>query len=94
LANIEHRVLALTQHAVREGQGRGLKVVGPASGDGLTGIVSFESERHDLREAQSRLMRAGINTSLRRQRVGPVCLRLSPHFYNHEREILAALAGI
>jgi len=94
LVNIEQRVLALAQSAVREGQRRGLKVVGPTSGGGLTGIVSFESEQQDLRNAHGRLLQAGIITSVRRQRAGPTCLRLSPHFYSHEREILAALEGI
>ncbi len=94
LANIERRVLELARHAIREGQSRSLKIVGPAVGDGLTGIVSFQSAKHDLQKAHGRLAQAGIMTSLRQQRNGSVCLRLSPHFYNLEREITAALAGI
>jgi cysteine desulfurase / selenocysteine lyase len=94
LANIERRVLALAEHAIGEGQRHGLKVTGPAAGGGLTGIVSFESAEHDLPAAHCRLAQAGIITSLRKRRAGLVCLRFSPHFYNREREITAALAEI
>jgi len=91
IAAIERRVLALAEHAVREGQQRGLNVVGPSSLTGLSGIVSFESATHDLAEAHARLVRAGIITSLRRRRDGTCCLRLSAHFYNREEDVTVSL---
>jgi selenocysteine lyase/cysteine desulfurase len=94
LASIEARVLALAEHAIREGQNRGLNAVGPTAGGGLTGIVTFESARHDLAAVHDRLAHAGVVTSLRRRRGGAVGLRLSPHFYNCEHEISTALAQV
>ena len=91
IAGIERWVLMLAELAVREGQRSGLKVVGPVSSAGMSGIVSFESGTHDLAPLHARLARTGIITSLRRRRDGAHCLRLSPHFYNLEDDVTVPL---
>jgi cysteine desulfurase / selenocysteine lyase len=94
MAGVERRVLALAEQAVRGGQQRGLTVVGPTSVAGLSGLVAFESASINLTEAHERLVRAGIVTSLRRQRRGTRCLRISAHFYNREQDVAAALEAL
>ena len=69
-------------------------VVGPTASQDLSGIVSFASSTKDLAAAYERLARAGIVTSLRRQRGGTRCLRLSAHFYSREADVAAALEAL
>jgi len=87
-------VLALARQALEEGVRRGLTVVGPSSGQAVSGIVTFDSAHRDLAQAHARLTQAGIVTSLRRRRDGRYCLRLSAHFYNRSEEISEALKRV
>ncbi len=91
LPAIERRVLTLAEQIIRAGRQRGLTVVGPSSGAGLSGIVTFESATMDLSAAHARLEQAGIVASLRWKRDGGRCLRFSAHFYNREQELAAAM---
>jgi selenocysteine lyase/cysteine desulfurase len=91
---IEERVLALAQRAVTGGLQKGLAVVGPDGGKGLSGIVSFAASDRDLGMLHGELVQAGIATSLRRLRDGAQCLRVSAHFCNREEEIDRFLAKL
>jgi cysteine desulfurase/selenocysteine lyase len=85
---VEARVLDLTRKAVEEGKRQGLAALGgKADGTGLSGIVSFVSDKRDVAELYAELAKANIVASLRRSRDGVRCLRLSPHFYNSFTEL-------
>ncbi len=94
LPAIQRRVLTLAEQIIRAGRQRGLTVVGPTGGAGLSGIVTFESATMDLSAAHARLEQAGIVASLRWKRDGGRCLRFSAHFYNREEEVAAALESL
>ncbi len=94
IERIEERVLALARYALETGRRRGVSVAGPESGRGLSGIISFESAKHDWVAVQGCLDAGGIVTSLRRRSDGTPCLRFSPHFYNREEEVSRALCQV
>ncbi len=53
-----------------------------------SGITTIAIDNPELAVAQARKLReAGVDVSLRQNRAGVSCLRLSPHFYNTEAEI-------
>ncbi|HVM59798.1 MAG TPA: aminotransferase class V-fold PLP-dependent enzyme [Verrucomicrobiae bacterium] len=84
---VEARVLALARQIIRQATENGFVIIGPASGPGLSGIVSLYSEEADMAVLHSRLNEAHVITSLRHTRDGRKCLRLSPHYYNSEGEL-------
>jgi len=85
---VEARVLDLARRAIEEGERQGLRVMGAKVDDmGLSGIVSFVSDKRDVAELHAKLSQANLVTSLRRRRDGVRCLRLSPHFYNSFTEL-------
>ena len=88
IETVEARVLALARKVIEEGGRQGLSVMG-ANGDdtGLSGIVSFVSDKRDVAELHAKLARENFVTSLRRRRDGVRCLRVSPHFYNSFTEL-------
>jgi selenocysteine lyase/cysteine desulfurase len=91
---VETRVLALARQATADATQAGFTVVGPATGPGVSGIVSMSSTRLDMARLHKNLEAAGIVTSLRYLRDGRKCLRLSPHFYNQEKEVADAIGRI
>jgi len=52
------------------------------------------AEGRDVAKLHARLEAVQVVTSLRYCRDGKQCLRLSPHFYNHEDEIAKLFAQI
>lgn len=53
-----------------------------------SGIVAFHRPGHEMRELHQRLLENRIVTSLRADRAGRSYVRLSPHFYNTEAELI------
>jgi cysteine desulfurase / selenocysteine lyase len=62
-----------------------------AKTENASGIISFFQPRKDLAALNKKLSGAGIVTSLRTDRKGQNCIRLSPHFYNTDTELQRAL---
>lgn len=86
---VEARVMALTDRLCAGLNRRGFSLLSPrAPGEG-SGIVTFRSATCDSGELDARLRQAGIVAT---DRGG--CLRFSPHFYNTEDEIDAALEAL
>jgi cysteine desulfurase / selenocysteine lyase len=56
-----------------------------------SGIVSFYQNGKDLAALNQKLADAGIIASLRTNRAGRNCIRLSPHFYNTDEELQRTL---
>ncbi len=94
IESIEARVLGLAGKAIALGTKAGFTVLGAAEGKGLSGIVSLVGEGRDLVKLHARLESAQVVTSLRYCRDGKQCLRLSPHFYNTEKELAGLFAQI
>jgi len=55
------------------------------------GIITFHRPDQDMTVLHGRLAAAGIVTSLRADRAGRKYVRLSPHFYNTDAELLRLL---
>jgi selenocysteine lyase/cysteine desulfurase len=91
---VETRVLALARRVAADATRAGLTIVGSANGAGVSGIVSVSSTKRDVARLHKSLEAAGIVTSLRYLRDGRKCLRLSPHFYNREEEVIDAIGRI
>jgi selenocysteine lyase/cysteine desulfurase len=85
---VEARVLTLARQIITQATRAGFAVVGPTEGPGLSGIVSVSCESGEVAEIHARLSAANIVTSLRHTRAGLKCLRLSPHFYNRDEEVV------
>jgi selenocysteine lyase/cysteine desulfurase len=88
---IETRVLALAKCAVAGGTKAGFSVLGPMAAPGFSGIVALAAEGRDIAKLHARLNAANISASFRRFRDRTQFLRISPHFYNREKEIAALL---
>lgn len=90
-AQIEARVLALTDLLCAEVERRGYVVMTPRGAGEKSGIVIFRSDRYDSQMLLERLTASNILVSLRNGGI-----RVSPHFYNTEAEIeqlVAVLPG-
>jgi selenocysteine lyase/cysteine desulfurase len=80
---ISQRVKLLTDRLIEGLLGRGYQVISPRELDAWSGIVSFISPKHDLKQIQETLRRdKQTEIALREGR-----LRISPHFYNTEEQI-------
>jgi selenocysteine lyase/cysteine desulfurase len=93
---IESRVLELVGQGIKTAKEAGFNIVGPSTADGRSGIVSITSQIFDCKAINDELAASGIVVSLRRQRDGTQCLRLSPHFYNKSADLqrfFASFAG-
>jgi len=86
---VEERIYALTQRAVEGLARRGYSVLSPRGPGEWSGIVTFRPEGGELEPISARLRQARVICSLR----GPG-IRWSPHFYNTEEEIDAALEAL
>jgi len=80
VANIERRVLKLTDHLITRLQDLGIELQTPTERESRSGIVNFRVD--DQKAALDRLLRKRIIISIR---TGGV--RVSPHFYNTTKEI-------
>jgi cysteine desulfurase/selenocysteine lyase len=88
IETVEARVLDLARKAIEKGEQQGLGIMGARADDtGLSGIVSFVSDKSEVAVLHVKLAEADIVTSLRQRRDGVRCLRLSPHFYNSFTEL-------
>lgn len=86
--NIADELLGKRAFLVPALQARGFQVqqadVPPAN---ASAIISFRKPAMDMAALHSRLMDAGVITSLRTDRAGNAFIRLSPHFYNTMAEL-------
>jgi selenocysteine lyase/cysteine desulfurase len=82
IQNIETRVLALTDLAIKELKGKGYQIVSSLIPSERSGIVCFRSQQHSSSELCKFLTGEGIIVADRAQSV-----RISPHFYNTEEGI-------
>jgi selenocysteine lyase/cysteine desulfurase len=70
-------------------QAKGFTVLNAAAKpENAGGIVSFYQPGKDLVALHNKLAEAGVITSLRGDRKGQNYIRLSPHFYNTDAELL------
>ncbi|MCA9996275.1 MAG: aminotransferase class V-fold PLP-dependent enzyme [Anaerolineales bacterium] len=88
-AQIEARVLALTDLLCAKVEERGYEVITPRGEREKSGIVIFRSPRHASQQLLDRLTASNILVSLRNGGI-----RVSPHFYNTEAEIEQLLAQL
>ena len=81
IGNIEKRVLDLGELIIQEADKRGYRVLTPKERNGRGGNITF-SGNFDPGRARDALLEKGIMVNVRGGG-----LRVSPHFYNTEREI-------
>jgi selenocysteine lyase/cysteine desulfurase len=86
---IEARLLDLRTFAEDKLLAAGFRVFGHANRRSQkSGIITIAIDQPATAVDQARRLRdAGVDISLRQNRAGLSCLRLSPHFYNTENEI-------
>ncbi len=86
---IEARLLDLRAFAEDKLLAAGFRVFGQANRRSQkSGIITMAIDRPETAQAHfKRLREARVDVSLRQNRAGVSCLRLSPHFYNTETEI-------
>jgi cysteine desulfurase/selenocysteine lyase len=83
IANIEARVLALSERLARGLNARGYAILGSRSNASeCSAIVAFRHPTIDASTCHARLATAGVVTSVREG-----AIRASPHFYNSEDDI-------
>ncbi len=87
MAEVQRRVIALTDHLIEGLRGLNCEVASPLEPARRSGIVCF---RHPTRAPDEVVARLAQERIAAASRLGVV--RLSPHFYNDEREIDATLA--
>lgn len=88
------RIMELKAHLVAGLRERGYTILGPTEGQAASGITTFRHESKSAPELFARLEKIGVVSSLRHDREGRAYLRFSPHFYNTEEEISAALGEL
>jgi selenocysteine lyase/cysteine desulfurase len=86
-ARIEARVLALTGRLAERLRERGYRLLSPSGPGEGSGILSVTHPREPSESLRARLRGAGVIASVREG-----ALRFSPHYYNTEDEIDAALS--
>ncbi|NBT30028.1 MAG: aminotransferase class V-fold PLP-dependent enzyme [Gammaproteobacteria bacterium] len=86
---VEERVLRLTDYVCQEVSTRGFRVHSPRIADTGSGIVIFSKSDVDPQTLHARLSAAGVKCAVR---AGGI--RFSPHYYNTEIEIDAAIAAL
>jgi cysteine desulfurase/selenocysteine lyase len=73
-------------------QAKGFTVLNAAGKpENASGIISFHQPGKDLAALHKKLTDAGIVTSLRTDRTGKNYIRLSPHYYNTDAELVRVL---
>lgn len=91
---VSRRILALKAVAVQELRELGCEFLGPTEGPLVSGITTFRHPSVPSASIAQSLEASGITASLRHDRVGHGFIRLSPHFYNTEDEILRTVAVV
>jgi cysteine desulfurase/selenocysteine lyase len=92
--NIARRLAMLRRIIVPSLKEKGYKVFGFNCPEQISGITSFSSRKQDIVQLRNKLDSSGFVVSLRDGLDGNKCIRVSPHFYNTEEEILQFLAKI
>lgn len=88
IENIAGELLRKRQWLVPALQSKGYAVLhAEAAPPNASAIVSFHRPGQDPGSLQQKLLAGGIVTSLRSDRAGQKYIRLSPHFYNTQREL-------
>ena len=82
IADVEARIIALTDHLCNLLGDRGFTVFSPRGRGEKSGIVSFFMDGHDPDQVCETLQRKGFVVAARQGRI-----RVSPHFYNSFGEI-------
>jgi selenocysteine lyase/cysteine desulfurase len=90
IERIGERVLALAAHAARLVEAKGYRITTPSE-DGVprSGLVTFRHSSLPNEVVLEALTKAGIAAAVRAGNV-----RFSPHFYNNEADITAAVAAL
>jgi selenocysteine lyase/cysteine desulfurase len=91
MQRIAARILQLKAHLVRALRDRGFEIIGATDGPFASGITTFRHPEKSATELFARLEKGGVVCSLRYDREGRDYLRFSPHFYNTEEELDAAM---
>jgi len=86
-----HHLTAFLGAALRD---RGYEIHSPTAGPPASGITTFRHTQRNMAELHAKLEAADVISSLRHDRQGREYLRFSPHFYNTEEELTAALAHL
>lgn len=87
--NIAAELIRKRAWLVPELQKRGYTVLNPTPASENTGsMISFFSKDHNMPALHKKLSDAGIVTSLRVDRSGQNYIRISPHFYNTDEELV------
>jgi selenocysteine lyase/cysteine desulfurase len=95
LENISARLLHLRSLLVPALREKGWTVLqAEAPPQHASSIVSFYRAKADLPALREKLLRDGIDTSLRTDRRGQNYIRVSPHFYNTDEEIQRLLEKV
>jgi len=92
MESVGARILELTAHLAEGLRARGYEIHSPSAGPTASGIVLCRDQKGSMAELHAKLDQAGVVCSLRHDREGREYLRFSPHFYNTEAELDAALA--
>ena len=85
------RLLELKAHLLAQIEPLGFRVLGPREGANASGITTFRHDTASSAALFAELEKANVLCSLRHDREGRDYLRFSPHFYNVEAEIDAAV---
>ncbi len=89
---ISARILELKACLVAALRRKGYAITGPADGANASGITTFRHPEKSATALFAEMEKAGITCSLRHDPQGRDFLRISPHFYNTEAELDAAIA--
>ena len=88
---ISARLLELKAELVRQIEPLGFQILGPREGASASSITTFRHASASSTALFAALEKAGVVASLRYDREGRDYLRFSPHCYNTEAEIAAAV---
>ena len=91
IETVSARLLELKAHLVAQLEPLGFTILGPKSGPNASSITTFRHPTASCATLFTALEKAHIVASLRHDREGRDYLRFSPHFYNTEMEIDAAV---
>jgi cysteine desulfurase/selenocysteine lyase len=94
IENIADRLTKLRQLLVPSLREKGYDVFGSDNPECSSGITSFSSQQLDIPKLRDMLDAKGFVVSLRDGLDGSKCIRVAPHFYNTEEEILRFLANV
>jgi cysteine desulfurase/selenocysteine lyase len=93
-ARIADRLLELKAYLLRQIEPLGFQVLAARTGVNASGITTFRHATASTTTLFAALERAGVVASLRHDREGRDYLRFSPHLYNPEAEIDAAVGAL